>query len=128
MARNRKHQPAAVRLGPFLKALMLCAFIAVCGVGYVWQKNQLNDLSRRQAALERRLWHLRVLNSQQVGHLMKLQSPRALEARVRELGLGLREAHPTQIVRLIGAPAVPSDPPLSGSGDHYARDENLSRR
>ena len=107
---------------------MLCAFIAVCGVGYVWQKNQLNDLSRRKAALERRLWHLRVLNSQQAGHLMKLQSPRALEARVRELGLGLREAHPTQIVRLIGAPAVPSELPLGNAGRQYARDGDLSQR
>ncbi|HKS36759.1 MAG TPA: hypothetical protein VJW76_06195 [Verrucomicrobiae bacterium] len=126
MARNRKHQPAAVRLGPFLKALMLCAFIAVCGVGYVWQKNQLHDLSRRKALMERRLWYLRVLNSQQAGHLMKLQSPRALETRVRELGLGLREAHPTQIVRLIGAPAALSDPAPGDTRGQYARDGNLS--
>jgi hypothetical protein len=128
MARNRKHQPAAVRLAPFLKALLLCAFIVVCGVGYVWQKNQLNNLSRRKAAMEKRLWYLRVLNSQQAGHLMKLQSPRALEARVRELGLGLREAHPTQIIRLIDASSVLSDGPLGRAAQQYVRDENLSRR
>ena len=126
MARNRKNQPAAVRLGPALKVLLLCAFIVVCGVGYVWQKNQLNDLSRRQAALEKRLWYLRGLNAQQAGHLMKLQTPRALEARVRELGLGLREAQPNQIIRLIDAPSGVSQGPAGEPGYQYAGDGHLT--
>ena len=126
MARNRKYQPAAVRLGPALKALLLCAFIVLCGVGYVWQKNQLNDLSRRQAVLEKRLWNLRGLNDQQAGNLMKLQTPGALEARVRELRLGLREAQPNQIIRLIDAPAGVSERTLGDPGYQYAGDRILT--
>jgi hypothetical protein len=126
MARNRKNQPAAIRLGPALKVLLLCGFIVICGVGYVWQKNQLNDLSRRQAVLEKRLWYLRGLNDQQAGNLMTLQTPHALEARVRDLRLGLREAQPNQIIRLIDVPTGVSEGPMGELGHQYAGDGNLT--
>ena len=103
MARNRKHQSAAVRLGPAFKVLLICSLITAFGVGYVWQKDQLNDLSRRKVDLEKRLERLRVRNTQVYGQLTQLQSPQALEARVKELGLGLIEPAPNQIVRLGGA-------------------------
>ena len=47
MARNRKHQSAAIRFGPALKALLLCARIAGSGVGFVWQKGQINELGQQ---------------------------------------------------------------------------------
>jgi hypothetical protein len=42
MAKNRKYQSAAVRFGPALKAFLLCAVIGGSGVGYVWQKSQID--------------------------------------------------------------------------------------
>src|SRR5437899_7041452 len=104
MGRNRKHQPAAVRFGPALKASLICLLIGGSGVGYVWQQNQLLELGRQKAEKEKRLNTLRVQNSQLARHLAELQSPSSLEARVRELKLGLMMAQPTQVVRLADAP------------------------
>jgi hypothetical protein len=44
MAKNRKNQSAAIRFGPALKALGLCLLIGGAAVGYVWQKNQIDQL------------------------------------------------------------------------------------
>src|SRR2546423_9949248 len=107
MARSRKNQPAAVRFGPALKALIICLFIGGSGVGYVWQQNQLLELGRQKAEKEKRLNTLRVQNSQLARHLAELQSPKSLESRVRELNLGLTLAQPTQVVRLVDAPRTP---------------------
>ena len=52
MSRNRKHQNAAVRFGPALRVLALCAFVASAGVGYVWQKEQINTLAERKKQIE----------------------------------------------------------------------------
>src|SRR6266487_6533102 len=111
MARNRKNQPAAVRFGPALKASLLCLFIGGSGVGYVWQQNQLLELGRQKAEKEKRLNTLRAQNSQLARHLAELQSPKSLEARVKELNLGLTLAQPTQIVRLVDGPRTPSFQP-----------------
>ncbi|PYM16081.1 MAG: hypothetical protein DME18_02440 [Verrucomicrobia bacterium] len=111
MARNRKNQSAAVRFGPALKALLICLLIGGSGVGYVWQQNQLFDLGRQKAECEKRLNTLRAQNGQLARHLAELQSPRSLEARARELNLGLTMAQPTQIVRLTDAPVTPSIKP-----------------
>ena len=128
MARNRKHQSAGVRLGPAFKVLLICSLIASFGVGYVWQKDRLNDLSRRKVELEKRLERLRVRNTQVYGQLMQLQSPQALEARVKELGLGLIEPAPNQIVRLGGAPLTSRAWSLAQAERHYASQESLPGR
>jgi hypothetical protein len=107
MARNRKNQSPAVRFGPALKASLLCLLIGGSGVGYVWQQNQLLELGRQKAEKEKRLTTLRVQNSQLARRLAELQSPKALEARVQELNLGLNMAQPTQIVRLVDMPLTP---------------------
>ena len=44
MAKNRKHQSAAIRFGPALKAFLLCVLIGGSAVGYVWQKSQIEQL------------------------------------------------------------------------------------
>src|SRR2546429_9962154 len=114
MARSRKNQPAAVRFGPGLKAVIICLFIGSSGVGYVWQQNQLLELGRQKAEKEKRLNRLRVQNSQLARHLAELQSPKSLETRLKELNLGLRMAQPTQIVRLADASVTPSVKPAPG--------------
>jgi hypothetical protein len=126
MARNRKNQPAALRFGPAIKALFLCLFIGGSGVGYVWQKDQLLELGRHRAEREKRLNRLRVENSLLVQHLVELESPRGLEAKLKELKLGLIVAQPTQIVRLRDLP-IPADSapaPEPGQPDRkYARQQ-----
>jgi len=52
MAKNRRNQAVTVRFGPALKAFALCALIGGAGVGYVWQKSQINELSKTWAQFE----------------------------------------------------------------------------
>ena len=47
MARNRKNGSAAIGFGTVLKAFLLCVVIGGSGVGYVWQKEQINCLSQQ---------------------------------------------------------------------------------
>lgn len=101
MARNRKHQSAAVRFAPAVKVLLLCSFLVASGVGYVWQKDQLVELGRRRAILEKRLRLLREQSQQVEGKLMWLQSPGALEARVNEMKLGLSRVESDKIITLV---------------------------
>ena len=94
MAKNRKYQSAAVRFGPALKALLLCALLGGSGVGYVWQRNQIDELGRQIASRETRLAALRDQNKKLGDQLQMLRSPKPLEQRVRELKLGLGQLQP----------------------------------
>ena len=100
MAKNRKYQSAAVRFGPALKALLLCALLGGSGVGYVWQRNQIDELGRQIANRETRLAALRDQNKKLGDQLQMLRSPKPLEQRVRELKLGLGQLQPGQVWRL----------------------------
>jgi len=100
MAKNRKYQSAAVRFGPALKALLLCALLGGSGVGYVWQRNQIDELGRQIANRETRLAALRDQNKKLGDQLQMLRSPKPLELRVRELKLGLGQLQPGQVWRL----------------------------
>jgi hypothetical protein len=100
MAANRRNQTAAARFGPAVKAFLLCLFIGGSGVGYVWQKNQIYALGQQIRQAETRLEELRRLNKQRSDTLAHLRSPQYLDARVKELKLGLTMPHPDQIWRL----------------------------
>lgn len=108
MSRNRKHQTAAVRFGPALKALSLCVFLGGSGVGYVWQKDQINSLGDRLRQCERTLEQLRGQNERRARLLATLQSPGEIEARLRSSGLDLVAPQPDQIVRLLEEPVPAS--------------------
>ena len=107
MARNRKNQSAVVRFGPAVKALLICLFIGGSGVGYVWQQNQLLELGRQKVEKEKRRDGFRAQNDLLARQLAGLQSPKAIEARVKELKLGLTMANPTQVVHLLDEPLPP---------------------
>ena len=100
MARNRKNQNAGLLLWPAVKASLICLVIVICCVGYVWQKKQITDLSQEIRNDEKRLDALRENNLKLEKQLGVLQSPPALDARVRELKLGLVPAQQSQIWRL----------------------------
>ena len=75
MARNRKHQSAAIRFGPTLKALLLCLLIGGSGVGYVWQKDQIYKLGQQIKKREVRLRELADNNEKlrkQLGTMLSL--------------------------------------------------------
>jgi hypothetical protein len=101
MSRNRKSQPAAVRFGPVLKAMLLFLVIGGSGVGYVWQKDQIYELAQQKKRDENRLEELRRQNKLRNDLLTHLSSLPVLAARVQELDLGLVPAQPEQILRLV---------------------------
>jgi hypothetical protein len=101
MSRNRKNQTAALRLVPALKALALCLFLGGSGVGYVWQKEQINLLGQRFKQCELRYEQTVRQNEKKAGVLARLQSPQELEARIKQLDLGMVAAQPDQVVRIL---------------------------
>jgi hypothetical protein len=124
MARNRKNQSAVVRFGPAVKTVLICLFIGGSGVGYVWQQNQLLELGRQKVEKEKRRDVFRAQNELLIRQLAGLQSPRAIEVRVKDLKLGLSMASPTQVVRLLDEPLpTPARPAstVSGSELQYAQ-------
>ena len=117
MARNRKHESAAIRFGPTLKALLLCLLIGGAGVGYVWQKDQIYQLSRQIKQREVRLRELVDQNEKLRKQLGTMRSPSLLEARIKELNLGLVQPDPTQIWHL---PEPVRESPAPHAGPQYA--------
>jgi len=100
MARNRKNQSAAIRFGPLLKVFLLCLLIGGSGVGFVWQKDQISQLGQQIKKRELRLVELGNQNEKLRKQLAAMRSPRALERRIQELGLGLGPPQPAQVWRL----------------------------
>lgn len=106
MAKNRKPETAALRVGVVVKALLLCVFVGGAGVGYVWNKNQIHQLGREIKARELQLAELQRRNKMRTDQLAALVSPPALEARVRRLNLGLAQPPLSQVVVLAEPPVV----------------------
>jgi hypothetical protein len=101
MAKNRKYRSAAIRFGPALKAFLLCLLIGGSGVGYVWQKNQIYELGQQIRQRELRLTGLNQQNEKLRRQLGILRSPKLVEARIKELNLGLAAPAPAQVMRLV---------------------------
>ena len=108
MAKNRKAQSAAVRFGAVLRAFVLCFLIGGAGVGYVWQRGQIDQLGKDIKERETRLAELQRQNRIRGDQLAALVSPPQLEARIKKLNLGLVQPPLSQIVRLVEAPVDPS--------------------
>lgn len=125
MSRNRKSQSAAIRFGPALKAILLCLIFGGFGLGYVWQKNQIWELSQQIKQRENRLEKLQHDNAAMVKNLNAMRSPAQLERRIKELNLGLVPPHPSQVWRL-PEPVSDERGPQSASTDMAL--ENRMRR
>src|SRR5882762_976708 len=97
MARNRKYQSTATRFGPALKAFLLCLLIGGSGVGYVWQKSQLYELGQQIRKREIRLKDLQEQNEKLRRQMAFMRSPPFLEARIKELNLGLVAPQRSQV-------------------------------
>lgn len=121
MARNRKHQSAAIRFGPAVKAFLLCLLIGGSGVGYVWQKTQIYELGQQIRNREHRLAYLRDQNEKLRKQVAMMTSPAYLEMRIKELNLGLVPPQATQIWRL-PEPEV-GTPPGDREREYASREE-----
>jgi len=110
MARNRKDN-SAVRLGPALAAVVLCAFFVALGVGFVWYKQQIGVLGRQIKEREVRLADLERQNKIRADQLATLSSTKALDESVKKLNLSLGPPAFSQVIRLVEPPdpARPSD-------------------
>ena len=56
---NRKTGKSAVRFGPAIKAVLICLVTCSLGLGYVWQKQQINILGGQIKENEIKLEKLR---------------------------------------------------------------------
>ena len=100
MAKNVKYQPAAVRFGPAIKAALLCFFFASAGIGYIWQKSQIQQLGEQCKRLESRSEQLSRQTDALTRAVATLTSPSELDSRVRKMNLGLVRPQQDQIIRL----------------------------
>ena len=98
---NRKIGKSAVRFGPALKAVFICLVTCSLGLGYVWQKEQINNLGKQIKKNEINLEELREENKRGGDSLSFLMSPQQLDARLRQLNLNLEVPLPEQIVVLV---------------------------
>ena len=98
---NRKIGKSAVRFGPALKAVFICLVTCSLGLGYVWQKQQINTLGKQIKENEINLEELRRENKRRGDRLSFLMSPQQLDARLRQLNLDLEVPLPKQIVVLV---------------------------
>jgi hypothetical protein len=117
MARNRKYQSSTIRFGPALKAFLFCLLIGGSGVGYVWQKSQINELGKQISRREHCLKDLADQNENLKKQLGTLRSPRFLEQRIKELNLSLVQP-PISQVWVLAEPA--RDLPRPDSERRYA--------
>lgn len=100
MSQNRRHQSAAVRFGPALKALLICAAIGGVGVGYVWHKNQVNLLARKILDGEKRQEQLARENRELEKQAAYLKSPAVLKLLIAKHNLSLGMTQPDQVLVL----------------------------
>ena len=107
MARNRRTQSAAIRFGPAIKAFLLCLLIGGSGVGYVWQKGQIVQLGEQIKKREKDLAALQMQNKKLREQMAVMCLPKNLEAKIKELNLGLVPAHPSQVWRIQPTPEIP---------------------
>ncbi len=94
-----------------MKAFLLCLLIGGSGVGYVWQKDQIRQLGVQITKREMRLKQLRRENEKRRNQLEEMRSLRVLDARIRELNLGLALPSPSQVWQLKEPPREPATKP-----------------
>jgi len=98
MKRNRKREP--LHFGTVARNLLACICVAVIGLGYVWQKNQIHrlgdEIKKREAALAAAQKRNVMLDAK----LAEYKSPSYLEARCRQYNLNLASPREQQMVRL----------------------------
>ena len=112
---NRKKGGSTVRFGPALKAVLICLVTCSLGLGYVWQKQQINNLGQQIKENEITLEELKRENKRRGDILAYLMSPQELDARLRQLNLDLVVPRHRQIVVLQELRTIKSVQPVAVS-------------
>ena len=98
---NHKTGKSSIRFGPALKAVLICLVTCSLGLGYVWQKQQINNLGEKIKKNEVQLEDLKRKNKDRKDTLASLTSPQNLDARLRKFNLDLEVPRPEQIVPIV---------------------------
>lgn len=93
-----------MRVSNFAWFFLLCVLLGVSALGYVWQKNQINQLAAQKRGLEGNLRTLRDQNQTSQLDLTDLQTVAKIEAKIKEMNLGLGYPQPEQVIRLVDSP------------------------
>ena len=115
---NRKKRANNVRFGPALKAVFICLITCSLGLGYVWQKQQINTLGQQIKERELVLEKLKRENKRRGDNLAYLMSPQQLDFRLRQLKLNLIVPLPKQIV-VLKEPREEAAVKLTGSNTQF---------
>ena len=122
MKRNRKREP--LQVGTIGRSFVVCVCVAVVGIGYVWQKNQIYRIGDEIKKRETVLLAAQKRNTMLAAQLAHLKSPAELEARCQQYNIGLVAPRENQVVRVYEpgpewdvqfAGVTPSRPQRSGS-------------
>jgi len=90
-------------------------------VGYVWQKEQIDGLSRQIDERGAKLAQLLDENQNRKRLLADLHSLASIEARIKELNLGLAQPSPTQIWHLAEPPRETPKPAAPRQAQYVAQ-------
>jgi hypothetical protein len=85
---------------------LLCLLIGGSGIGYVWQKEQINRLGQQRKERENRLNKLILDNRERTKQFADMRCREFLTAKIIEMKLELAPPQPSQIWRLPEPPAV----------------------
>jgi hypothetical protein len=107
MNRSRRKKCNAVNAASLARWIVMTAFLALAGLGYVYLTLQLYHLGERRKAVENELISLRTQNDIASAQIAALTSRSALQRRLREGYLKMVPVSEAHIVRL-------TIPPQSG--------------
>ncbi len=124
MGKSDTTELASGLFGPAVKALLLCLFVGGSGLGYTWQKGQIEELGHKIKEQEARLEELRRHNKNRVDAIQQFVSPFLLDQKAAAYFPELTRPGHQQVVTLwepragareqaapVPAPAVP---PVAG--------------
>jgi hypothetical protein len=102
-----KRKSTALKSSTVIKAIVVCTSVCLAGIGYVWAKTEVWVLSKEMKKLELRLDDLKRQNDVLQRTYSAMCAPATLDARVRQLNLGLAAPLPSQIVRMPSTAPAP---------------------
>jgi hypothetical protein len=118
-----RRKSTALKSSTVIKGIIVCTAICLAGLGYVWAKTQVWGLSKEMKKLELHLDELKRQNDVLQRTYAAMCAPATLDARVRQLNLGLSAPLPSQIVRM---PSTATTPIVENSPENkvYAATNN----
>jgi hypothetical protein len=103
MNRNRRVERDS-RVSGVAWVFSVFLLLGVSGLGYVWQKSQINQLGFQKRTLEKELRDLLAANNRNQLDIVELQTVARIEEKVKEMNIGLGYPQPEQVIRLVDSP------------------------